>query len=105
MCGIGSVPSLDMDGFEDRKNKRTLPSKPVHDGGTLSGWRNAGGCCNRGKDRDQVRRHIVRDRGNSSAVRTQCENRCKQQDPSQTEEALGTPDEAYGTTELAWRRF
>ena len=51
-----------------------------------------------GTDCDQVCRHIIRDRGNSSAVRTQCENRCKQQDPSQMEKPLATDFSVRGMT-------
>ncbi len=37
-----------------------------------------------------ARRDVVRNRGDSSAVRTRCANRRKQQEPSQTEEVLAT---------------
>ena len=55
-----------------------------------------------GADRDQVRRHIIRDRGNSSAVRMRCEDRCEQQDSSQTEVPLVTD---FSVRAMTWRNI
>jgi hypothetical protein len=43
-----------------------------------------------GKDRDKIRRHFVRDRGNSDIFRAACANGRKPQEPSHSEEVLAT---------------